>query len=104
MVIMKPVVFACALLLAGCADNDGIGAADDRFISTMVDLRQAAFRAGMDTARFEQLRDSVLSVHGVTEADLRAYVERHSGDLEHMAAVWDSVSARLSELPGAEPQ
>lgn len=95
---MKPILLACALLLFGCgADDDPVAAADERFIDTVVELRRAALTAGPDTAMFEQLRDSVLREHGITEADLRAYVEAHSADLEHMAAVWDSISARLSQ-------
>lgn len=95
---MIRILLACALL-AGCAAEETAGVADERFIDTMVELRRAALSAGVDTAAFMQLRDSVLTEHGVTEADLRAYVEAHSADLDHMAAIWDSVSSRLSE-PG----
>jgi hypothetical protein len=87
------------LALAACAaDEAAFGVSDARFIETMVELRRAAVTAGTDTAQFEQLRQAVLEDHGVTEADLRAYVEAKGGDLDHMAAVWDSVSARLSEV------
>ena len=93
---MIRILLACALL-AGCASEDPAGVGDERFIDTMVELRRAAITAGVDTTAFARLRDSVLAEHGVTEADLRTYVHAHSADLEHMAAIWDSVSARLSE-------
>jgi hypothetical protein len=91
-------VLVLGLAVAACsADESAFGASDERFVRTMVALRHAALEAGADTTRFEQLRREVLEEHGMTEADLRAYVDANAGDLDHMAAVWDSVSARLSE-------
>lgn len=95
-------ILALGIALAGCGGTDGaVGLSDERFIETMVELRRAAITAGADTAQFEQLRDAILEEQGVTESDLRAYVEATSRDLYHMAAVWDSVSTRLSD---GEPQ
>jgi hypothetical protein len=99
---MRVMGLLLGFVLAGCAvDENALGASDARFIETMVDLRRAALAAGTDTAQFERLREEVLAERGVTEADLRAYVDANGGDLYHMAAVWDSISARLAD-PGPE--
>lgn len=91
-------ILGIGLLLGACAaDETAFGVSDERFIATMVDLRQAAMTAGPDTAQFEQLREGVLARHGVTEDELRAYMDMNSGDLSHMAAIWDSVAVRLSD-------
>jgi hypothetical protein len=91
-------LLAMTLLIGACdVEENTLGADDSQFIETMVALRQVAMTAGTDTAQFEQLRDSVLEAHGVTAEDLRSYVDANSADLEHMATIWDSVSARLSD-------
>ncbi|MBR9988978.1 MAG: hypothetical protein KFH98_04435 [Gemmatimonadetes bacterium] len=95
---MRIWILAIGLLLAACAaDEAAFGVSDERFIATMVDLRQAAVTAGTDTAQFELLREGVLARHGVSEDELRTYIEMNSGDLNHMAAIWDSIAARLSD-------
>jgi hypothetical protein len=95
---MRLLALMTAVVIAGCATETGpFSASDEQFIETVVELRRAALEAGMDTAHFEALRDAVLEERGVTEEDLRAYVTRHSADLRHMATVWDTISARLSE-------
>ena len=86
------------LLLGACAGEEGtLAATDEQFIETIVELRRAALEAGADTARFEDLRAAILEERGVTEDDLRAYVAGHADDLRHMATIWDTISARLSE-------
>ena len=98
MLCMRVLLVGLVLLLSGCAaEANTFGASDERFVETMVELRRAALTAGADTAEFMRLRDAVLEEQGVTEEELRAYVEARGGDLEHMAAVWDSVVARLSD-------
>lgn len=98
MLSMRVLVLGLALLLSGCAaEENRFGASDERFVQTMVELRRAALTAGSDTAEFMRLRDAVLEEHGVTEEELRAYVESRGGDLDHMAVVWDSVVSRLSD-------
>jgi hypothetical protein len=87
-----------AALLAGCGGGEAaFGVEDDRFVNTMVELRRAALETGMDTAAFAAARRRILETHEVTEDSLRSYVERRSTDLDAMAAIWDSVNARLSE-------
>jgi hypothetical protein len=97
-------ILVLAIGIAGCgADDSTFGVTDERFVATMVELRQAAVTAGRDTARFEELRAQTLERQGVSEEDLRAYVETHSGDLRHMAAMWDSVASRLADpVPAPE--
>jgi hypothetical protein len=96
--MIRSVVLAIGVLLAGC---EGGGAAfgpdDERFVETIVALRRAALDAGADTAAFEAARARILEERGVTEASLESYVERRSADLREMAAIWDSVNARLSQ-------
>jgi hypothetical protein len=95
---MRALALMTAMVIAGCATETGpFSASDEQFIETVVELRRAALEAGMDTAQYETLREAVLEERGVTEEDLRAYVARHSADLRHMATVWDTISARLSE-------
>jgi hypothetical protein len=97
---MKRTLLVVAFVLAACnADDGAFGAEDEQFVDTMVELRRAAVTAGVDTARFEQLSSEILEARGVTEDELRAYVSARESDLAHMASVWDSVAARLSELP-----
>jgi hypothetical protein len=93
--VMLPVL---ALVIAGCAvDENTFGAEDRRFVDTMVELRVAAMTAGTDTAQFDELRQKVLQENDVTEEALHAYVAANSSDLDHMAAVWDSISERLAD-------
>ena len=100
MLCMRGFLIGLACLLAGCApDESAFGPDDEAFVGTMVELRRAAMIAGTDTARFDELRSEILRERSVTEDDLRAYVEARAANLDHMAAVWDSVGARLSELP-----
>ncbi|HEX2166646.1 MAG TPA: hypothetical protein VHG09_05350 [Longimicrobiales bacterium] len=95
---MKRILLAVMLLIVACeGEENALGPDDAQFIETVVALRHAAMTAGRDTAHFEQLRDSVLESQGVTAEDLRTYVETTSADLEYMAMIWDSISARLSE-------
>lgn len=96
MIRHRVTILAVGLLL-GCSEGDGgFGPRDDHFVETMVELRRAAILAGRDTAQFEARKQEILEERGVTEDSLRAYVARRSADLEGMAAVWDSVNARLT--------
>lgn len=95
---MRALVVVLGFVVAACAgDGSTVGLSDERFIETMVELRRAAITVGPDTVQFEQRRQAILKEQGVTEDELRTYVEANSRDLYHMAAVWDSISTRLSE-------
>lgn len=81
----------------GCDDGAGQGGIGrSEFVRAFVDLREATVRGTLDSVRL----DSILTEHGVTEAELRAYVEAHSADPDALAATWrevlDSVAARDS--------
>jgi GTPase len=89
----------CILLasVAGCErESEPAGLPQSRFIEAMVELRKAA-RGVQDTAAFAARRQQVLADAGVTEAQLRAYLTTHIRDLDHLAAVWESINVRLSE-------
>ena len=88
------------LLLAACS-GDRSGAtdvSDDRFIDTLVELRRAAVE---DPGGFAAAKEQILAENGVTEESLRAYISAHIDDLGRLAAVWDTVNARLA--PAEEP-
>ena len=100
---MSGVVPRLALLLAiaamapSCGDDDargGIGRG--QFAAAFVDLREATVRGTLDSAS----RDSILNAHGLTEAELRAYLEARGDDPEALADTWrevlDSIAARDS--------
>jgi hypothetical protein len=82
--------------LAGCERaSEPAGLPQSRFIDVMVELRKAA-RGVQDTAVFAARRQQVLADAGVTEEQLRAYLTTHIRDLDHLAAVWESINVRLS--------
>lgn len=87
-----------ALVLAGCGGGAGSGTVDtDRFIDVVVALRSAAVELRHDTAAYDQRKDRILHDAGITEGELRAYVEHHGADLAHMAHVWQTINARMAE-------
>ena len=89
----------CILLgsLAGCEpETEPAGLPQSQFIAVMVELRKAA-RGVQDTAAFAARKEQVLMDAGVTEAELRAYLALHIRDLDHLAAVWESINVRLAE-------
>ena len=103
------VLLALVVAAAGCDDGPaGGGLEREVFVRTFVDLRQATVAGTLDSVR----RDSILGAHGVTEAELRAYVQARAEDPEALAATWrevldtiaarDSV-ARLSDTVSAQP-
>ena len=92
-------IFLCVLLalLAGCErETEPAGLPQSRFIQVMVELRKAA-RGVQDSAAFEARKQQVLADAGVTEAQLRAYLAAHVRDLDHLAAVWESINVRLTK-------
>jgi hypothetical protein len=93
----KGLMVLAAVAALGCGrEGAGTTLAETRFIEVMVELRRAALRAP-DPGVYEAEKQQILRNAGVTEAELRAYVERHGRDLEHMAAVWESINVRLSQ-------
>lgn len=95
---MNPRTFALLLASAlfACGDVDhGTGINRSEFVDVIVELRRAA-RSTPEPASFEARRQQILHDAGVTDAQLRAYVQAHSRDFEHMAAVWESINVRLA--------
>jgi hypothetical protein len=91
--------FLCTLLVsfAGCdRPTEPAGLAQSRFIDVMVELRKAA-RGMQDTVAFAARKQAILTDAGVTEAQLRAYLTTHIRDLDHLAAVWESINVRLAK-------
>jgi hypothetical protein len=96
MIRISLLLIAGALL--GCArGDDGTGLRTDRFVDVVVELRQAALDLRDDPAAYDVRKGQILRDAGVTEDQLRAYVEVHGTDLDHMAEVWRSINQRLSE-------
>jgi hypothetical protein len=89
-------LLAVALTACGPA-NDATGIGRDRFVDVVVELRLAALETRGDVAAFEARKAEILRAADVTEDEMRAYVERHGEDLEHMAEVWGAINRRLSD-------
>jgi hypothetical protein len=84
-------------LLSACARTDTPGGiSDEQFVTTLVELRRAATGAARDPVSFAAARQRILTEQNVTEEQLRAYIQSHSRDLTHLAAVWESVNERAS--------
>jgi hypothetical protein len=101
---MKHTILLLVLLATlGCRREDvTTGIADEHFIEVVVQLRRAAAETRGTDAAFAARRDAILREAGITEDQLRAYVEAHGRDIDHMAEVWDSINARLS-TPAVSP-
>lgn len=69
----------------------------ETFISTYVELRTVAIRAGVEAILPEQ-RARVLEHAGVTEEELLEFVGVHGVDPAFMRGVWDDVEERLGAL------
>ena len=54
-------------------------------------------------AAFEARRTEILAARGVTDEDLLAFVRAHEGDLALLAAVFDSINARLNRVHDESP-
>ena len=94
---------AVTSLTLGCADRSREADGIDRgtFVATYIDLRRAVIAGSLD----DTVRDSILALHDVSEADLRDYVDRHATDPEVLSATWrevlDSIARRDSAVANA---
>ena len=101
-------VMSLLLALAGCdlgfPSSEGEASVDrETFITVYVDLRLAAL--AWESARVpEAERDRILAEHGVTEDDLREFIEVHGRNVPFMTDVWHEIDARLTEELEAEAE
>jgi hypothetical protein len=104
----SPSLLLAALLAAlacGCAPDDEAGTiTPDRFVGVNVELRLVDAMEDTEAGR-DSLRREVLERHGVTPADLEAFVEARADRPAELAGVWRRItegvdSARVEmELP-----
>jgi len=97
--IPRTALMFCTMLasFAVCdRETEPAGLPQSRFIDVMVELRKAA-QGVQDTAAFAARRQAILTEAGVTEEQLRAYLTTHIRDLDHLAAVWESINVRLTK-------
>lgn len=78
------------------------------FTAALSDLVVARIQLLPDTAAYARRAGEILREHGVTEEELRTYVDVHGQNDDRMARVYARVSARLDTLfpivqPGAGP-
>jgi hypothetical protein len=94
--IFAPIVAVtlCWSCVDGVTDVSEDTAEREEFIGSYVDLRTAAVNVG-STDIGDDVRDSILTVYGVSEQDLLDFVETHGEDVEFMSALWTEVEARL---------
>jgi hypothetical protein len=78
---------------------------DERaFTAAFSDLVVARIRLLPDTTGYTLRAGEILREHGVTEEELRTYVEVHGQDDDRMTRIYGRVSARLDTLfPVAQP-
>lgn len=99
---MRTHLIAClalALVLPACdsdfPSSEGRAPIDRAtFVETFVELRLAAIDAG-STSISEADRERVLSERGVSEDDLRAFIEVHGRNVPYMNEVWREIEEKL---------
>ena len=67
----------------------------EQFVDATVQLRLAAARTATPAA-YETRKREVEKRLGVSDADLRQYVNGHARDVKLLSAAWDSVEARVA--------
>ena len=99
----RPLVTLIALLLGvasgACGANTPNEVVDtidrETFIEVYVDLRSVALRKTSRKVNAVE-RDSVLTMHEVTEENLRLFLEVYHTEVEFMRDLWNDVEARIS--------
>jgi hypothetical protein len=101
MIRRAPLLLAAALLLAACGkDEEPAGVIPrDKFVAANVALRSLP-----DGATPEQ-KAAALRKHGVTDKQLKAWVNGHARDPQTVAEAWEQIAFRLDSLsnPTASP-
>ena len=97
------------LLVASCGGEtssreapDGV-IERDLFVQTYVEIRMTALYNGSRTITPAQ-KEEVLAERGVSEDDLRLFIETHGPDLAYMRDLWADIEAEILSLlsPDAE--
>lgn len=93
----------CGACMGGATDVPEDTVAREGFIGAFLDLRIAAVYS--ETADIgDDVRDSILTVYGVTGQDLVDFIETHGEDVEFMNDLWAEVEARLiARLERSDP-
>ncbi|HEX7089713.1 MAG TPA: hypothetical protein VF192_06225 [Longimicrobiales bacterium] len=69
-------------------------------MAVYVELRRAA-RELEDSAAWEARRAEILRRHGATPRALQAFVDEHAADPAFLAALWDTIQARVEATDSA---
>lgn len=95
--------------LAACGDREPTGGevriGAGQFVEIIVALRTAEREVERtvppDSVQpaFARRKSEILARHGVTEEDVRAFVERHHARPGFMVEVWDTIAQRLRSQP-----
>ena len=97
--ILVPIVTLTLCWACGGGATDVLEAAAEReaFIGAYLDLRSAALSSGLPDLG-DEVRDSILTVYGVTAQDLLDFVDMHGEDVEFMRDLWTEIETRMTEL------
>ncbi len=70
------------------------------FIDSYVDLRVEALQRPSGVLTAEE-SEPVLRRHGVTDQDLRTFIEVHARDMPYMSELWFEIERRIRERIGS---
>lgn len=99
MIRPAPLMLAAALVLAACrGDEQPAGVIpQEKFIAANVAVRS------LPDGATAQERAAVLRKHGVTERQLKAWVNGHARDPETLAKAWERIAFQLDSLSNPTP-
>jgi len=68
----------------------------EAFVGAYLDLRMSAVNSGSSVIE-DGVRDSILTLHGVTEQDLLDFIETHGEDVEFMRDLWTELEGLITD-------
>lgn len=89
-------VILCSSCSGGTTDPPEDTAEREAFIGAYMDLRTESL-SYPSTDLDNEVRDSILSVYGVTDQDLLDFIDMHGEDVEYMRDLWTEVETRQTE-------
>lgn len=97
--MLRPLtVLLTAASLAGCSDDPEPQHIDRAtFVAAYTDLRLAARDDRFD----DGVRDSILDAHGISEEELRTFVDAHAADPTVLSEAWKAVTERMAAIDSA---